>query len=179
MSRLADTPTVDLRQTRRLEPTSSISTVKQAPVLRSSHPRPSLSSYPHSGSLFWSGPTFASSQGLAGISDRRHPAASSPAPKSMSTVKHSAGKVLHNQMGFVLTEAFFFFFPPSDCLCYVDPIWPLCELVIYQNWIFRIAVCLWEQKLIAVNNWIIKRKLLCLEYKRQHTDYVMSEILLS
>lgn len=51
---------------------------------------------------------FASSLGLAGISDQRHPAASSPGPKSMSTVKHSAGKVLHNQMGFALTSSFFF-----------------------------------------------------------------------
>lgn len=51
--------------------------------------------------------TLASSQGLAGISDERHPAAARRGPKSMSTLKHSAGKVLHNQMGFALAEAFF------------------------------------------------------------------------
>lgn len=82
---------------------------------------------------------FASSQGLAGISDQRHPAASSPGPKSMSTVKHSAGKVLHNQMGFALTQRFFFSAFFLDCSRCVDPIWPS---VIYSNWIFCLSVCL-------------------------------------
>lgn len=65
----------------------------------------------------------ASSQGLAGISDERHPAAARRGPKSMSTLKHSAGKVLHNQMGFGLAERPFFV--ASVGLCYPQPIWPM------------------------------------------------------
>lgn len=47
--------------------------------------------------------------GLAGTSDERHPAAARRGPKSMSSQKHSAGKVLHNQMGFPpLVSALFY-----------------------------------------------------------------------
>lgn len=46
------------------------------------------------------GVVLASSQGLAGTPDKRHPAAAKRKPKSMSSQKHSTGKMLHNQMGF-------------------------------------------------------------------------------
>lgn len=39
---------------------------------------------------------------LAGTSAKRHPAAARSRPKSMSSQKHSAGKLVLNQMGFVL-----------------------------------------------------------------------------
>lgn len=54
------------------------------------------------------GAELASSQGLAGTSDKRHPAAAKHGPKSMSSQKHSAGKVLPNQMGFLLHSQLFF-----------------------------------------------------------------------
>lgn len=54
------------------------------------------------------GAKLASSQGLAGTSDKRHPAAAKRGPKSMSSQKHSAGKVLPNQMGFLLHSQLFF-----------------------------------------------------------------------
>lgn len=54
------------------------------------------------------GAELASLQGLAGTSDKRHPAAAKHGPKSMSSQKHSAGKVLPNQMGFLLHSQLFF-----------------------------------------------------------------------
>ena len=51
-------------------------------------------------SLSWTGPHQPPRGGLAGTSVERHSAAARLGPKSMSSPRQSAGKVLRNQMGF-------------------------------------------------------------------------------
>lgn len=142
ISRLDDAPVDDLHQQGDWNKPGASPPVKQAAVCRgerSEHKLRSrwpqfISSFPPLSSLYQTvvfvleRTSFASSQGLAGISDQRHPAASSPGPKSMSTVKHSAGKVLHNQMGFTHRRFFFLFGLHVLHWPHLAPVWA-CDLL--------------------------------------------------